>query len=362
MHIASDFVVTGGVLNQSFVNLAKSVGFDTAIFGGGGGSNLTINSLAVNKLAAGDALFAGQATFAYSGGGKLTLNSAGLTIADKSTSPTATLTLASGSATFQNGSLNSLVATAYGVTIQDNTGAFVTVASGGILVQKGANYVNVTGGGVAIVGGSLTSPSITGGTISGSTMVLTANGVTTKINNSAWAGSYCGLIVQDDPTSPVNVSTVNSVGFGITHSGTGKVLLACSGGSGALSLWDVSGYSTVVGGGVLTINGTYVLNTSAQFCGNGVYCPSYAVTCSSLVVSGITAINTFGQWAGYGVNCPSYNVTCATVSCYSVSSTGAVTASIFNIIGGYYGQDALSGLVCGARTLYFKGGMLYAWS
>jgi hypothetical protein len=330
---SSDFLTSGGTLSQIAVNLAKSYGFDTTIFGGGGGSTpLTVAGLTVAKLLVGDALFVGQATFASSGGGKLTLNSTGLTIADNRTSPTATLTLASGSATFQNGSLNSLVATASGVTIQDNTGAFVTVASGGILIQKGSNYVNVTAGGVTIVGGSLTSPSISGGSLT--------------------------------------ITTLSSVIVSVTPGQSGLWVYVSGGsstsiGPALITLWNGSTSSIFGGGpgsGILSLNGVTCIDSSWRWTGREIYCPSYSVTCSSLIVSGVTAINTFGQWAGYGVNCPSYNVTCSAVVCASVSSTGSVTASIHNVTGGYFGQDVTGGLVCGSRTLYFKGGILYAWS
>jgi hypothetical protein len=42
-------------------------------------------------------------------------------------------------------------------------------------------------------------------------------------------------------------------------------------------------------------------------------------------------------------------------------SSGGISCTGYNVNGGYFGQDATAGLVCGSHTLYFKGGVLYAW-
>lgn len=127
IQLSPHFVVgTDNKLTQAIVDLALATNFDISEFKKVGSSFL-INTIAVNKLIAGDALFAGQATFAYNGGGKVTINSLGITLADNNTTPTAT----------------------------------VTITSTGISVVKGTSSVAVTASSVAITNGNL---SLTAGT------------------------------------------------------------------------------------------------------------------------------------------------------------------------------------------------------
>jgi hypothetical protein len=139
LSLASDFVVTGGVLNQQTVNLAKAVGFDVSAFSGGGGSNLGMNatwitaqSIAVNQLIAGSALFAGDAIFARSGAGKVTIGTAGIILQNAITSPTAAVTIASSGVNVAGGTS--------GVTIQN------TITSPTTLVSLTASTVSISHG------------------------------------------------------------------------------------------------------------------------------------------------------------------------------------------------------------------------
>lgn len=160
IRIASDFVVSGGVLTQNIINLAKAVNFDSSQFSVGGGF-MTIGALGVNKLIAGDALFAGQATFAYSGGGKVTINSSGITLADSNTFPTTTATIAPSGISLVKGT-NSVQITSAGVSIFGPVGSF-TATSGGIVISNGSSSVSISSSAVTIAQGafSFTSGSVT---------------------------------------------------------------------------------------------------------------------------------------------------------------------------------------------------------
>ena len=149
--ISSDFVVSGGQLTQNLFYLANSVNFDTTNFIKTGGV-LLINAVAVNQLIAGNALFLGTATFAYSGGGKLTLNSSGLTIADNNLTPTATVTLSSIGATVAKGS-NSVQITATGVSVIGGSGS-VSVFSTGVQMLNGSNSAVLTSASITLTGPS----------------------------------------------------------------------------------------------------------------------------------------------------------------------------------------------------------------
>ena len=267
LQIASDFVVTGGALNVLTVNLAKSVGFDTSIFGGGGGTNLTINALAVNKLVAGDALFAGQATFAYSGGGKVTINSSGLTLADNNTSPNATVTIASSGITIARGS-NSLQATSSGITISESGGAYLTAASGGIVIVKGGNSVTVNSSGVAIVGGSLTSPTISGGSLSITTSVGTVsiasytNGIVCTSGSNVAYYTASSASVQSVSCSSLSVSG----SFSVSSFSCSSLTVATTTSIGAGGMTASSGGSTLwaLASLILLSNGSTSFTVSAS--------------------------------------------------------------------------------------------------
>jgi len=99
-------------------------------------------SVTVSQLTAGNAVFSGDASFARSGGGKVTINSSGLVLVDNATSPTATL----------------------------------QISSSGISIAQGSSSVTITASSVAIVNGNLTSTKITAASSSGyGTVVIDPN-------------------------------------------------------------------------------------------------------------------------------------------------------------------------------------------
>jgi hypothetical protein len=160
IRISNDYVVSGGILTQNIIDLAKAANFSTEFTKVG--NVFQVNALAVNKLVAGDALFAGQATFAYNGGGKVTINSIGITLANSNISPTSTVTISSGGITVARGSNNvqidsngvaingpngSVVANATGVTITNGrlTSPVITILSGNVTINlDGTNFLMVT--------------------------------------------------------------------------------------------------------------------------------------------------------------------------------------------------------------------------
>lgn len=252
LRLAADFTVSGSpgnyTLSQASVNLALAVGFDTSQFSLAGGSFL-IAALGVNKLIAGDALFFGDATFTRSGGGKVTLNSAGLALANAASSPTATVTITSSGVTIASvvgASTWSLEATSSGVTIREPGGAYMTAASGGIVIQKGSNSVTVNAGGVTIVGGQLTTPTITGGSLS----ITSAAGVVTSITQGS-----SGIFVTYSPTQ--QYSLLSQAGLTVVYG---------------------SNWSNLTAAGLI-INTIACINGSQEFVGHGVVCLDYAVKC-----------------------------------------------------------------------------------
>ena len=179
-----------------------------------------------------DALFAGDATFARSGGGKVTINSVGIALGDNNYSPNSTVTVTATGATIARGS-NTVQATAYGIQIQDATGSSVvvnstgatftkgsnqfqvnatgwqisdssggtvTAGSGGIVIQRGSSSVTVAATGVTIVNGILTSPTVTvnggGFTVNLDTtngIKVTGSGVTTVLSNVGTSNGVAGV-------------------------------------------------------------------------------------------------------------------------------------------------------------------------
>jgi hypothetical protein len=189
LQIASDFVVSGGVLTQNVVNLAKAINYNTTNFSTTGGA-LVINAVGVNQLIAGTALFLGTATFASIGGPEVQIGGAGITLADNYSSP-------------------------------QNT---VTITSTGVTIAHGANSVQVTASGVAINNGSL---------------ALNLNGITTSITNqyvSVAGGTwYTGFQCKNNITN--NWTGISELGLGaFTPSGGYAILF-----SNQLAIYNASG-------------------------------------------------------------------------------------------------------------------------
>lgn len=274
IRIASDFVVTTGptpTLTQQAVDFAKAYHFGSEFTVSGG--VFVVNAIAVNKLLAGSALFSGTATFAYSGGGIVTINSLGIAIADNNTTPLNTVTVTASGITMQgtgpawnigtayttgqvvtylgvpyqallnntghqpnispsfwnailapqigisaangiqmigmtstlsinnfglalsNGT-NSVNVTPAGITILGPSGSFQATSSG-IVIQNGSSSVTVAATGVTIVNGTLTSPVINGGALSGTTLSLALNGATVIVN-SVGAGAQNTVVQISD--------------------------------------------------------------------------------------------------------------------------------------------------------------------
>ncbi len=200
LQIASDFVVSGGVLTQNTVNLAKAVNFNTSAFTTTGGSMsmnaswILAQAIGVNQLIAGSALFTGTATFAYLGGAEVQIGGAGITLADNYSSPSSTITI-----------------TASGPTP-------------GITIANGANSVQVTSGGVAINNGVLT---------------LNLNGITTTIKNQvatvAGGNWYTGFQCKNNTT--LNWTGISELGLGAFTPSSGYAILF----SNQLAIYNASG-------------------------------------------------------------------------------------------------------------------------
>lgn len=327
-------------LAKTIIDLAQAVNFDTTNFKIAAGAFL-VNAIAVNSLIAGDALFAGQATFAYKlgavEGGKVTISSGGLTIASTITNPVATLAVNSTGLSFvrdiftgstfigrnrldltssgitvqsQNASLtptaqiiintgppasiqivtngHSMGLTSNGITIADAFGNrvdldsanglrltngtnVVTVSATGIKVFADANhYVEVKTSGVAIFGGTLTSPVINGGSLS-----ITTNQGTVLIRND---------------TNGIQVSAGSGPTAQTTRVSTSVITIGDATYTSALRQRDL-----LVGGGG-TPNTTCGFDTDPAHTPNG------------LIVGGINCIGLDGKWKGT-LTTPTLNAT-----------------------------------------------------
>jgi len=328
IQISNDFVVSGGKLTQNLVDLAKANNFDTSQFTKSGGV-LIINALAVNKLVAGDALFAGQVTFAYAGGGKVTINSSGLTLADSNTSPSAT----------------------------------VTISSSGINLVRGTSSVSITASSVAITNGILSSPNIT---VSGSAFTVTINttdGV--KVANSS-NNSYVMLADGRLAVQGTGVSVDYSSYFGCSSfnlqrgSYYGRLYGEVTSSGVSIQLWDTNGssYMQVYAGSTHYISSSKS-NSYISFSGSGSYAAfgaykvsSTTVIDSSLVadfasikIGGTETINSSRQFVGAGVAC----------------TGGGIGGTGFNVYqsGWYYGVTGPSTFTTSdGKTVTVRGGII----
>src|ERR1017187_10460976 len=65
------------------------------------------------------------------------------------------------------------------------------------MAYNGTPYLTLNSSGLTLAAGcTITSPSISGGSINGTSLTLNLNGVTTSINNASYAGLYNGLVVN----------------------------------------------------------------------------------------------------------------------------------------------------------------------
>ena len=171
-------------------------------------------------------------------------------------------------------------------------------------------------------GVSIASPVINGGSISAATLTLSLNSVTTAINNAynGIAGNYAGL-------SCTNGSQTALIGPGLFYAFDGSYSIQAYVNGYQSTFSVMNGYSSGV---FLYSNGNINVGPSG----------------SLLVINGST-----GQFVGAGGVSTIGNISC-----------GAVTASIYDIAGGYYGQTTSFTVTIGgvAHTAYFKGGILFS--
>jgi hypothetical protein len=256
LRIGPDYVISGAgtvgdpyKLSQAIVNLALAANFDTTNFEIASGS-LKVKSIAVDSLIAGNALFAGDATFARVSGGKVTINSAGIALSDHLTTPTATMTVTSTGCTLVKGS-NSLAVTATGMQFTDSNGNSLTASSTGLVVSRGSSSVTVASSGVAIVNGAFDfnsggvvlsiKPAISTpiGTVSGS---MINSGSLYNISTSS-ATILCGASGSSGPYASISQNGIVVSSGGATQCYIGYNIFQMSGlrstnpGAGTKELW-----------------------------------------------------------------------------------------------------------------------------
>jgi len=159
----------------------------------------------------GDALFAGQATFAYSGGGKVTINSLGITLADNNSSPLHTVAVGSGGITIARSgggtvSVNStgvsvarggfaVTITSVSVVLQNGSGDFLQLDSSGLTVSRGANTLSIGASSIVLSNGpsalTVSSTQITLQTFaSGNTYTVTLSGSSLEFSQTAGTNAH----------------------------------------------------------------------------------------------------------------------------------------------------------------------------
>jgi hypothetical protein len=232
LQLAGDFTVSAGVLTQNTVDLAKAINFDTTNFSISGGS-LVIDSIALNHLIVGTALFTGTATFAYTTGQALQIGAAGAVLCDNYASPTCTVTVTASGATVAKGS-NSMAVTASGWAVSGPSGS-MTGTSGGITItntnvstQVAANQIQMvyTGGGTMTLNSSglefvsgnynlLLGPAVGAGSVPA--LVMYANGNTLEMTSAHMKFTdFSGHTLTMDGTSVALVA--GSYSFTLTAS------------------------------------------------------------------------------------------------------------------------------------------------
>jgi hypothetical protein len=107
------------------------------------------------------------------------------------------VTLSGSSIVLQNGNFTTTVS-ASEITLANASGVQIRINSSGITLAAGA---------------SITSPAISGGTISGTTLSLNANGVTTTVSNIYTAWGYAGVKVLLNADNTYSIVTPNHVGL-----------------------------------------------------------------------------------------------------------------------------------------------------
>lgn len=286
--VTTDFVIdaTTGKLTQLAVDLSKSYGFDTSELEKAPTTNaLRIKTLAVNKLIAGTALFAGDVTFARNNGfggtdSSVLINNAGAVIAKYTRNPSTGVVSMDSSITL----------TASGVVIsRASSGGVVTIDSNGVLITKGTSSVNVASDGVTIVNGILQSPDIT---VTGSTFVVDINttqgilvtrtlgGYAQIIDGTmiAWSSTYSSEVTSSNIAVSVNANpstgsyigtTTTAASMGVQYNSTSNAITVRSNSSAntitssrASSYVDFSGSDNYI---QCTGSGSYIKSAHFRF-------------------------------------------------------------------------------------------------
>ena len=226
-----------------------------------------------------------------------------------------------------SGAISTSVATA-STAFQAGGGAFIVYGDGTLSAAKVISSTGASGG-VSVTGQTATNSIQTiGGFNAGSSGG--ANGVY-QIN---------GTTVID---SSKNLTNIGSLSMSSTISGA--TTITCSSNFNTTAgAYKING-STIIDSGSNILNVVNITNSGyLQTTGN------INSTTGVLQTASTTRIDNSGNLVNIGtVN--SGNITC-----------GTVNANLYNINGGYFGQDATGGLICGGHTLYFKGGILYSYT
>lgn len=174
-----------------------------------------------------------------------------------------------------------------------------------------------------------------------------------------------GGVFQNIPMGTIVNSLVAGSGIGLSGA-TGTVTIS---NTGVLSVQGVNGAVTLVGSTGVTVSGVFISIGQAVGTSNS---PTFAsmtlsgnLTASGFItasgnVNGGTGLATAGS-----VRCDASGnlINIASINCAgTITTAGAVVASIYDVQGGFFGQTPGAGLVCGTHTLFFKGGILYAFT
>ena len=223
--LSTDFVVSGGQLQQNAVNLAKAYGFNTTNFAVTGGS-FVVNSIAVSTLIAGNTLNLGTSVFASSATAPyVEIGSAGLIMADNYTTPVHTIAVSSNGisiATYNNSYSTWASGTTYNVNVvvsynnfnyislvNSNTGHIpsssptywallgLSITSSAVGIYGPNSSLVVTANGVAVTNGSLVAQ----GTSGGVTKTMTLNPSANFLSGFEYVDSNTGNYTTIDPNS-----------------------------------------------------------------------------------------------------------------------------------------------------------------
>ena len=377
VHASTDFVVSGGVLTQNAVDLAKAYGFNTGDFQISSGAFI-INAVAVNKLIAGTALFTGTATFAYTASGAFVqVGSAGAIFGDNFTTPSATVAIASTGVTVAKGA-NSVQVTASGVGIYGPSGS-LTLTSGGVALTNGSSSVTVTAAATSIVNADITI------TASGYNINIDAsNGIKITDSSNRHLTMQGANIYMDHPTLGFTASMFCGE-LRLTGNTCGIILQAQDvGAQGYIGIGTGTSYAALIYqdghasfGGYLYCssdvydNGTKVVDkfAAATHASRHAAAGADPVSLSAAQVSGLATVATSGSYSDL-----SSKPTLGTAASHDVGDFAAVggVSGAFNALGGFavggqigLGTPPISAYSIdvttpsGTKTLYFMGGILY---